>query len=156
MTGTDVRAGSCGYLLNQQTLIKKIIDKFSDIINICLVLVVGILMQNVFPALGTLDILGGLSSNYIYKTFFCQVCPFISCFWMGCVCAKGNLLLRLKNSLADAKLLNPILEIFILFYIVFLRNTGIGNGLDLSFYNNFLYRFVRKIKCGSTYIVMFW
>lgn len=23
MTGTDVRAGSCGYLLNQQTLIKQ-------------------------------------------------------------------------------------------------------------------------------------
>lgn len=121
------------YAIISFPLIKKIIDKFPDIINICLVLVVGILMQNVFPALGTLDILGGLSSNYIYKTFFCQVCPFISCFWMGCVCAKGNLLLRLKNSLADASLLNPILEIFILFFIVFLRNTGIGNGLDLIY-----------------------
>ena len=39
MTGTDVRAGSCGYLLNQQTLNKIVIpvpeeEKVKDIVNI--------------------------------------------------------------------------------------------------------------------------
>ena len=105
--------------------------------NVLLVLIGSILVTNVLPAIGNIEVIGNLKSNYIYANFFCQSAPYISCFWMGAVVAKEGVLERLKESMVKCRLLNPISDILLLAIIVFLRQTGMGDKLDI-FYIPFL------------------
>lgn len=97
--------------------------------NIILVMVFSILVTNVFPALGTLEAIGTLNSNYIYSTFFCQRIE-APCFWMGCVAAKEDLIGRLEQAMVKSKLLNPFCEIIIIGAIIYFRQRVTGYFMD--------------------------
>lgn len=114
-------------------IIRGVVNKCSAKINILLVLIGSIIITNVLPAVGNIESLGNLNNNYIYADFFCQSAPYVSCFWMGAVVAKDGLLDRLKNAMEKSRLLNPVSDILILGMIVFLRQTGIGDKLDIIY-----------------------
>lgn len=113
--------------------IVRIMEKRNTAINIFIVIVLGILTQNVFPALGKVEVLGNMSGNYMYKTFFCQTGPWFACFWMGILFAKDNLLIYIHNKLEEQKMINPFLDVLMMAAIVFLRNTGFGNTADIIY-----------------------
>ena len=69
--------------------------------------------------------LNGLYNDFIYSSFYMSV-PYSTCFWMGIVMAKDNLLFLLKERMKDNHILNPISDIVLLITLVFLRTTGIG------------------------------
>lgn len=114
-------------------IIKKIIDKFSTITNLCGVVIGSILITYLFPTLTEINSFTALGDSYLYRTFFCQSAPYIACFWIGCVFAKDNLLLTLKNSLENNKLLSFPSDIIIILCTIYLRNTAIGSDLDILY-----------------------
>lgn len=128
---------SYAYAIITFPLIRHFADKYSAKINIAIVVIFSILVTNVFPAVGKIEIIGTLNKNYLYRSFFCQSAPYISSFWMGAVVAKDDLLKRLKESLKDNHLLNPVFDIFAWLIIIYLYRTGPGNTLDI-FYIPFL------------------
>lgn len=100
---------------------------------IFLVMVAEILMKNVMPNLGNVEALGVLNSNYLYCLFFCQFCPYIACFWMGCVAARHDLITRLRKSLIENHLLTPLFDLFAILAIVFVRQSLLGDSLDIFY-----------------------
>ena len=114
-------------------LIKNIIEKNSIIVNITWIVIVGILMTNVFPIIGTQKVLGTLKNNYLYSSIFCQTAPFITCFYMGILFAKENLIIKLKNSIKQVIDINPLVDIIILIIMVFTRNYIAGAELDIIY-----------------------
>ena len=118
-------------------VIRAIVNQCSTKVNILLVIISSILVTNVLPAIGNIESIGILNNNFLYSRFFCQSAPYVACFWMGVVVAKGGLLNRLKDALVDNGLLNPVLDVLILVSIIYLRQTGIGDVLDI-FYIPFL------------------
>lgn len=141
-------------------LLRWIINRHSVIINIFMVLIGTIMVTTLFPAIGNIEIIGKLNDNYLYSHFFCQRAPFISCFWMGAVVAKDGLLNRLSEAMKSEKLLNPVTDILILGFIIYLRQATIGDILDVFFVPVLIvvsidllnrFRFLRKFfdKIGS-------
>lgn len=78
---------------------KKIIAKNCTSVNLFIIIVLAILTQRLFPALGNLESLGKMNDNYFYKVLFCQTGPNISCYWIGILFAKDDLLIKIKNNL---------------------------------------------------------
>lgn len=101
--------------------------------NLLFVVIASILMANIFPAIGRIDELGGLNNNYLYTRFFCQVSPFISCFWMGIVAAENDLLGRLRTAMDKAGVLNPLIDLAIWFGIIYVRQYVAGATLDIFY-----------------------
>ena len=108
-----------------------IIEKNSLSKNVAIIIIYTILTSEVFTKLGELEILGNLNDNFLYKMFICQYAPFISCFIIGAICAKENLLVKLKDTLMQNNLLNGVVDIIGIGIIVYLRNTGIGEISDV-------------------------
>lgn len=114
-------------------LVRKIVDRTSLPVSLFLAVVCSILVTNVVPALGTLDILGTMENNTLYSLLFCQKAPFIACFWMGVVTAKEMLLTRLHRSLQDHHLLHPVTDVLVICSIIYLRTTAWGDFLDIFY-----------------------
>ena len=144
-------------------LLKKIFEKSSAVINIFTVVILSILSNNVFPAIGNIPQLGMLNSNYIYYNLFCQGAPFISCFAMGMIFAKENFLVRLRSCINKNIKLNIFSDTAIIFIIIFLRQIGIASNLDMFFVpvfiivcmdlldrNNFVKNIIYNIGAEST------
>lgn len=127
-------------------LIKKIIRRFSVYGNIILMVIGCLLITNIFPYLGNF---AGLSNNFIYKTFLCPSAPYTSCFWIGMLFARYNLLNRCGQFLIDNKMLNPVADVLAIFIITYVRNIGIGEISDLftvPFFIIFSLDILRRIK----------
>lgn len=114
-------------------IVRAIIDKNSPRINILLVIIASILAESFLPAIGNVQSIGTLNNNYLYTKFFYQGAPYISCFWMGAVVAKDGLLDRLKEAMIKSSILNPVTDIIIWGIIIYLRQTGIGDLLDIFY-----------------------
>ena len=93
-------------------VIDRIVRRHSTLFNIWAVIIGTILITNVFPAIGELEVLGTLNDNYLYHAFFLLSAPYTACFWMGAVFAKGNLLIQLQDALRRNNLLHPVLDVF--------------------------------------------
>lgn len=146
------------YAIITYPVIEKIINKFSKTTNICLIIIGSILITNFFPALGEIETLGYLNNNYLYRIFLGQSSPFIACFWIGCLMAKENSLLKLKILLKNNNLLSPILDFIFIAIIIFMRNSGIGDTLDIIYVPFLiifcidLLQYFKKIKTFLLYI----
>lgn len=113
--------------------VRAIIDRFSTWANIFIAIVVTILLTNIFPGISKSPNLGVLGSNFLYLKFFCQIAPYAACFWMGAVVARNGLLDRLNDSMKSNGLLNPVVDILTWVFIVFLRQSEIGDKFDIFF-----------------------
>ncbi len=113
-------------------LIRKIADHFSACINVCIVSITNLIFVYMVPLLQEGFHLNGLYNDFIYSSFYMSV-PYITCFWMGIVMAKDNLLFLLKERMKDNHILNPISDIVLLITLVFLRTTGIGIIIDFIY-----------------------
>lgn len=103
-------------------VIDRIVRRHSTLFNIWTVIIGTILITNVFPAIGELEVLGTLNDNYLYHAFFLLSAPYTACFWMGAVFAKGNLLIQLQDALRRNNLLHPVLDVFFIGVIIQLRS----------------------------------
>lgn len=103
-------------------VIDRIVRRHSTLFNIWAVIIGTILITNVFPAIGELEVLGTLNDNYLYHAFFLLSAPYTACFWMGAVFAKGNLLIQLQDALRRNNLLHPVLDVFFIGVIIQLRS----------------------------------
>jgi hypothetical protein len=101
--------------------------------NLWIIVIYSILEANVFPALGKIEVLGTINNNFIYRSLFCQTTPSISCFWMGILMAKEDLLVKTIAKLKQQKALNPIVDIIVIVLTVYLRNTALGSSLDMIY-----------------------
>ena len=124
---------SYAFALISFPLVRAVIDRFSARVNIFLAIVVTILLTNVFPGLSKNPNLGVLATNFLYIKFFCQIAPYAACFWMGAVVARNGLLDRLNDSMKSNGLLNPIVDILTWVFIVFLRQSEIGDKFDIFY-----------------------
>ena len=113
--------------------VRAIIDRFSTWANIFIAIVVTILITNIFPGISKSPNLGVLGTNFLYIKFFCQIAPYAACFWMGAVVARNGLLDRLNDSMKANGLLNPIVDILTWVFIVFLRQSEIGDKFDIFY-----------------------
>lgn len=113
--------------------VRAIIDRFSTWANIFIAIVVTILITNIFPGISKNTTLGVLATNHLYLKFFCQIAPYAACFWMGAVVARNGLLDRLNDSMKANGLLNPIVDILTWVFIVFLRQSEIGDKFDIFY-----------------------
>lgn len=113
--------------------IRGIIDRFSTRVNLFLMLIVCLLIVNVFPGMAQNQTLGVLYNNRIYLKFFCQIAPYATCFWMGCIVARNGLLDRLHEGLKASNLLNPVFDIVVWVAIIFLRQVELGEVFDIFF-----------------------
>lgn len=111
--------------------VNKLMDNRPVSYNIAGIIVFSILVNNVFPAIGQLDTLGNLNANWLYVSLFCQSSPYITCFWMGILMAKEDLLSKTQNCLLDNRCLNPFVDFLALLVIPFLYNHVWGPVLDL-------------------------
>ena len=114
-------------------LISQWMEGHSVATNLAGIVVWSILEATVFPAVGKLEVLGLPEHNLLFNRFFCQSMPYTTCFWMGILMAKEDLLSKTQQRLRDNHLLNPIFGIFILLCVVFLRNNWYGDILDFLF-----------------------
>ena len=113
-------------------VIMKLVNRFSNVTNICLIALGNIAVINFFPAIGKIECLGDLNSNFIYANFLCQS-YYIASFWMGLAMAHGNLLVLLKDELKEKKFLNPFTDILFMLLIIYMRNSVIGNVIDFVY-----------------------
>ena len=113
--------------------IKKLFDNKSTIFNLFIIIVYTLLVTNVLPAIGKIEIIGSLNNNIIYKEFFLQKSPYISCFWMGILFSKDNLLLELKNKINEIVKLNPLFDIIGILIIVYFRQIVFGETYDMIY-----------------------
>lgn len=114
--------------------IRAVIERNTAGVNVFIVVMVSILICNVSGALGNVEALGRLNSNYFYVTLFRQNAPFAAAFWMGVVVAKDGLLDWLRDGLEKNRLLNPVTDVLAWLAVIFLRQTAIGNeSVDVFF-----------------------
>lgn len=113
-------------------LIEKLADRFTGAAGIAGIILFSILVADIFPAIGNIEALGTLNNHFLYRTFFCQT-SLIPCFMMGVLCARENLLERLRNKLAANRLLNPPTDLFFLAAVLFCRNNWSGEALDILY-----------------------
>lgn len=130
-------------------IVCSIVEKCTARVNILIVIISSILVTNVLPTIGNIEAIGSLNNNYLYSKLFCQSAPYVACFWMGVVVAKDGLLKRLEESLEENKLLNPIADVLIWGFVIYFRQVGIGDAMDI-FYVPVLcvvsMNFVRRFK----------
>lgn len=127
-------------------LVDKLLDGVPTAYGIAGIILMTILEHNVFPALGTLECLGSLNTNYLYASFFTQTTPYVGCFWMGILMAKENLLDSVKNAMKNCGLLHPIVDVGGILCILFLHNSAAGESLDLVYVPAFLLFFLDLVK----------
>ena len=113
--------------------LNRIMDNRPVVYNIAGIIVFSILETNVFPAIGQLEVLGSPMNNVLYSSLFCQSSPFITCFWMGILMAREDLLGKVREGLINNHLLNPITDIIVLACIPYLENCVFGSYLDFLF-----------------------
>ncbi|MDO4647070.1 MAG: hypothetical protein Q4B26_00370 [Eubacteriales bacterium] len=115
-------------------LIAKIIDCCCLELKLFLVILGSILVFNIAPALGKSEVLGTLNNNsFLYKTFFCQSAPDISCFWLGAVFASEDALVKLYNRLKQHQLLGTVQDLILLAMLIYLRQSFVPAELDLLY-----------------------
>jgi hypothetical protein len=112
-------------------ILKKLFSRYSATTNIFIVIIFNILSNNVLPALGNIAELGYLNNNYLYTNLFCI--PYISCFYLGIVFAKDNLIIKLRKYINDNIKLNIFVDISIILVIIYLRELAIGRLLDILY-----------------------
>lgn len=120
------------YALIIYPIIDRIVRRRSAMFNVIAIVIFSILITDIFPALGKLEVLGTLKDNYLYRIFFLMSAPYTACFWMGAVFAKDNLLIKIRDSLQQNNLLNPLLDIFFVGIIVQLCHIT-GQILDILY-----------------------
>lgn len=76
------------YAVVSFVVVKKILDRYSAAINITIIILGSILVTNILPVIGNIEMIGTLNNNFLYKAFLCQPAPYIACFWMGGVWQK--------------------------------------------------------------------
>jgi hypothetical protein len=114
-------------------VVRGIIEKCTARINLLIIILASIMVTDVLPALGNMESLGLLNNNYLYSQLICQTAPYIACFWMGVVVAKEKLLRRLEKDLVKNKLLTPMSDILIWVFVIYFRQIGIGEVLDIFY-----------------------
>ena len=113
--------------------VKAIIKKNTLMKNLFYIVIISILMSNILPAIGSIKYLGYLNNNYLYNTFFCQISPYIACFYIGVLFAKDNLLIKLYKKITEVISINIFTDIIIIGIIIFLRNYVTGPDLDIIY-----------------------
>lgn len=117
-----------------------------------MILIYAILANKTFLEIGKLPEFGNLNSNYLYYNLFCLNASYISCFWMGILFAKEDLLIKIKNDLK----LNILKDILIIITIIFLRQTGIPTtNLDFIYVPFFIIASIDLIKKSKIAIKLF-
>ena len=114
-------------------MIVRLMDKKPVSVNIAGIIAWGILIDRVFPAIAHIETLGYLGRNPLFERVVTQTSPFITCFWMGVLMAKDDLLINLKVSLQQNKLLNPICDVLIGGVTTFLVNRFSAAYLDFLY-----------------------
>lgn len=113
--------------------IKKIFNNKSTIFNIFIIIVGTILVSNIFPAIGNIENLGLLNNNILYNRFFLQSSPYISCFWIGILFSKDDLMLKLKNKINETIKLNILFDLIGFFIIIYTRQFMFGATCDMIY-----------------------
>ncbi|EOT28344.1 hypothetical protein C805_00486 [Eubacterium sp. 14-2] len=121
------------YAVVSFVVVKKILDRYSAAINITIIILGSILVTNILPVIGNIEMIGTLNNNFLYKAFLCQPAPYIACFWMGGGMAKDDLLIKLQIQMKKNNMLNPISDVIILVLIVYIRTSGPGDALDIFY-----------------------
>ncbi|MBR3661280.1 MAG: acyltransferase family protein [Bacilli bacterium] len=115
------------------TFIKKLFNNKSTIFNIFIIIIYTLLVSNVFPSIGKIESLGLLNNNILYNDFFLQPAPYISCFWLGILFSKDDLLLKLKNKINEVFKLNIFFDIIGIFTIIYIRQLILGEIYDMIY-----------------------
>lgn len=129
--------------------IKKIFNNKSTVFNIFIIVVCTILVSNVFPAIGKIEELGILNNNNLYSSFFLQSNPYISCFWVGILFSKDDLIVKLKSKINETVKINIFLDVIGIFVIVYIRQFIFGSIYDMiytPFLIIFFLDFINKFK----------
>ena len=106
-------------------LIRKVFKHFSFSINLLLVIILTLLFASVFPYLGKMTAFSSLDDNELYSLFFLQGLhskySYTGCFFMGIAMAKDNILVTLKSKMYHNNLLNPLVNVCIIFAVLYLK-----------------------------------
>ena len=132
--------------------IKKLFENKSTFFNIIIIIIYTLLVSNVFPAIGNIKSIGLLKNNILYKELFLQTAPYVSCFWVGILFSKDNLLLKLKDRINEVIKLNIFFDIIGIILIVFIRLFVLDEMFDIVFVPFliiFFLDFVKRIKLLS-------
>lgn len=111
-------------------ILRAIVERFSLIVNIYILLIGSLLMLYVFPAIGAIEELGNLNRSFLFTRFFCQI-P--TPYWMGIIVAKFGLLDRIKAALVKGKMLNPFMDVCIILMIFYLRQIEFLGDFDVFY-----------------------
>lgn len=109
----------------------KIFEKHSSVENIFLVVILSIVLENVTPQLGALEIFN-LNSNSIYRFLFSNYSLYFCCFLLGVLFSKDDLLSKLNKELRNNIKLNTITDIIIIFVITGIRK-NLSQSMDLLY-----------------------
>jgi len=137
--------------------IKKLFENKSTVTNLFIIFIMMILTYNIFPVIGEYGKFK-LNENILYRTIFCQKMPYVSCFWLGILFAKDNLLIKLRKKINDVVKFNILIDILGIAIIIYLRQFVIGNILDILYVPFLIVFFLDFIKyfygLGKTFKIL--
>lgn len=114
-------------------LIKRVVSKCSLAINLAIVAVLVVLFGVVFYQMGVTLLGEARDSNYFYVTFGCYGEPFPACFVMGAVCARFDLIDKLRTRMKKKGALKTPVEILLLFVIILFRQILLRKLFDVLY-----------------------
>ena len=111
----------------------KLFEKKSVECNLFIVFVFTMFLAYVIPFITSVERLNILTDNMIFRDLFVQPAPYISCFWLGILFAKDNLLVTLKELLNDTVKLNVFTDLIAMMFLVYIRQMVTGDVLDIVY-----------------------
>ena len=106
------------------------------------VAIASILITNIVPAVGQLEVLGKLRENPIYSLFIQQTAvPWVACFWLGSVFAEHDGLVHLRERLFSSKHSEGMKAVYAfggLAVVVYLRQFWVDEDFDIFYVPIFL------------------
>ncbi len=112
---------------------KYIFNKISAQMSVLLVVAVCLAMQYIFPAIGSMNSLGSMNRNYLYRVFLCQDGCFYACFLIGMLFAKYNWLAKAEALLREHFKINLVTSLIAIAAMVVLRQKVTGQSLDMLY-----------------------
>ena len=110
-----------------------VVEKKDFYLSAFLIINLDILMKYIFPVIPKLGDFSDLSGSFFYNNLFCQASPFAACFYMGMLFGKDLRMEKFIMQLRNLGLLTPITDIIVLLFIVIIRNSILGDTLDIFY-----------------------
>ena len=109
-------------------IIVRVIEKVKCYWSLALVVILTIFFQDIAP--GLKESIPNLQNSKLYYYFICQTAE-VSCFWLGCVMARYDLLNRLKRKMQQICNLNIFTDSMWIFVCIMLRNSILNREFDV-------------------------